>query len=528
MTGLGLQAAQTLAYLLIALPAALIGCLAFASVTSKQTTKLVRQTVHAIAAAQAVVSLAALLLFSVGQFQWENTFTVGPEITAISLLIDGVSLVMFALVSFIGWAICKYSIQYLDGEKTQSRYFAWTAFTIGSVCLMVLSGNLVMLAICWMMTSFGLHHLLLHYSDRPAAQRAAWTKFVVSRIGDGALVVASIIIYQEFGTTQLTEIFAAIGLLESFGVGLQAAGFLLAVCAITKSAQVPFHTWLPLTMETPTPVSALMHAGVVNAGGYLIVRTSPIVAESSAAMMLLIVVGMITVCYAGVVMLTQTSIKKSLAYSTSAQMGFMMLQVGLGAYSAAMLHIVAHSLYKAHAFLSSGSVLNERAAMKTVEPTAQRSPVAAYLAAALTLASFIAVSFSLFSINPQSKPGGVLLAAVLLLGLTSWLGNAFRSGNKFVITRAIASGAGLCLAYAVSFKVIDGLVSSDVPSALQMPSVWMLWAIAAVGFGVLVSLQYAVSNGKTPAWIDALRVHAANGFYVESMIRRFFGPLRSS
>ncbi len=258
---------------------------------------------------------------------------------AVTVYYDGVASLMLALVSFVGWVICRYSIRYLDGEATQGRYFRWTAFTIGAVSLMVISGNLLMFVATWVMTSLGLHQLLMHYGHRPAAKRAAWTKFTISRIGDAALVAAIVILYSEFKTLDFAELFAVAGSLASVTPAMHVAGFLLVAGAVTKSAQFPFHTWLPQTMETPTPVSALMHAGIVNAGGYLIIRTSPLVSLTPSALTTLAIIGGVTACFAAVVMLTQTSVKKSLAYSTIAQMGFMMLQCGLGAFSAAMLHI---------------------------------------------------------------------------------------------------------------------------------------------------------------------------------------------
>lgn len=128
---------------------------------------------------------------------------------------------------------------------------------------------------------------------------------------------------------------------------------------MTKSAQFPFHFWLPETMETPTPVSALMHAGVINAGGFLIIRLSPIMAYAELASTLLAIIGAFTAVYGSLVMMTQNNIKKKLAYSTMAQMGMMMFACGIGAYSVALFHILAHSLYKAHAFLSTASVIEE-------------------------------------------------------------------------------------------------------------------------------------------------------------------------
>src|SRR5690606_5255778 len=134
-------------------------------------------------------------------------------------------------------------------------------------------------------------------------------------------------------------------------------GWLIICGALLKSAQFPFHTWLPDTMGTPTPVSTLMHAGIINAGGYLVIRLSPLLVENTTAMLFLATIGAVTLASASLVMLTQTSVKRMLAYSTIAQMGFMLLQCGLGAYALAVLHLIAHSLYKAHAFLSSGSTV---------------------------------------------------------------------------------------------------------------------------------------------------------------------------
>ncbi|MEM0927077.1 MAG: proton-conducting transporter membrane subunit, partial [Planctomycetota bacterium] len=184
-----------------------------------------------------------------------------------TLWIDGVSALMFLMVSFVGWTICRYSVRYLDGDASQGNFFRWSAFVLGTVSLMVVSGDLITFVMAWIGTSVGLHHLLLHFRDSPAAKRAAWTKFSVIRIGDVALLFAAWVLFLETDTISLREIFASVSAEGLNVVNLQVAAALLVLAAIVKSAQVPFHTWLPQTMETPTPVSALMHAGVINAGG---------------------------------------------------------------------------------------------------------------------------------------------------------------------------------------------------------------------------------------------------------------------
>jgi NAD(P)H-quinone oxidoreductase subunit 5 len=276
-------------------------------------------------------------------------------------LLDSVSTLMWLLVSGIGWVISSFSVRYLDGDPNQDRYFKWVAFTLSSVSLTVLSANLFLSVGTFLLTSLGLHFLLLHNSERSSARFPAALKFVFSRLGDVCLFGAAVALFAEFGTANLPQLFDAIkNLSANAGQGATVAAALIVFCAIFKSAQFPFHTWLPETMEAPTPVSALMHAGIVNAGGYLLIRTAPILDFSPVALWVAAGLGAFTAFFAAITMQWQASVKRSLAWSTIAQMGFMILQCGLGAFSAAMLHIIAHSLYKAHAFLNSGSVLLEK------------------------------------------------------------------------------------------------------------------------------------------------------------------------
>ncbi|MDZ4848056.1 MAG: proton-conducting transporter membrane subunit [Pirellulaceae bacterium] len=449
---------------------------------------------------------------------------------ALTVHCDNLACLMLMLVSFVGWVICQYSVRYLDGEATQGRYFRWTAFAIGSVSLMVISGNLLMFMATWVMTSTALHKLLLHYGQRPAAKRAAWTKFIISRLGDIALVAAIALIYDQFQTLDFQQLFAAIASpsLQATEptIGTTLVPFLLAIGAITKSAQFPFHTWLPLTMETPTPVSALMHAGIVNAGGYLIIRTSPLLVIQPWAMTLLAVVGGFTACFAAIVMMTQTSVKKKLAYSTIAQMGFMLLQCGLGAFSAAMLHILAHSLYKAHAFLSSGSVMQQRAATNggAVDTTASTAWLP-LVAVGVILAFLVEFSFLSFGINPLVKPGGLFLGGVLCLALTHWVGQVMRSGRQRLMARAMSLAAVLCFVYVASFVAVDKLIAASVPAHAVPALSGLLTGLLLAGFAGLFWLHIQLSSAKRPAWLDGWYIHASNGFYIENNLRRIMGRL---
>ncbi|MEM9646319.1 MAG: proton-conducting transporter membrane subunit [Planctomycetota bacterium] len=456
---------------LLVLPAAALVAVAAVvpRTTAEANVKSLRRWVTAIAAAQLAAALTATFIFGWNAFFDAATpsalSTPTDFVPGLSIYLDGVSCAMFLMVSFVGWIICRYSIRYLDGDASQGNYFRWTAFTLGSVALMVVAGNMLLFFACWLMTSWGLHRLLLHDPTRAAAQRAAWTKFTVSRIGDGAFAIALIMLYVELGTLELGGVFSTVGAFSDTNLNVQVASFLLVAAAATKSAQLPFHTWLPQTLETPTPVSALMHAGIVNAGGYLIVRTSPIVSTAPWALTTLAIIGGVTACFAAIVMLTQTSVKKTLAYSTVAQMGFMMLQCGLGAFSAAMLHILAHSMYKAHAFLSSGSVIAD--GLGQTAPTsaiaAKESPGGGFVAGvtAITISLGCLVGALLIvGLDPTEKAGGVILGSILCLALARWLSGLLESGDRKLVIRGGTTVAGLSLVYATALRAVDAFIET--------------------------------------------------------------------
>ena len=452
-----------------------------------------------------------------------------------SVLADGTSGLMVTLVAFVGWVVCRFSIQYLNGEANQGSYFRWLSLTVGAVSLLAISGDLMTLFVAWSLSSLGIHKLLTHYSERSAARKASWTKFAISRVADVFLVVAGVLIFREFGTLRLSELFAAVKSYQSSGLPaeslLPSIGALLITGAALKTAQFPFHTWLPDTLEAPTPVSALMHAGIVNAGGYLLIRLSPLLAWSPLAMTSLAVLGAVTACFAATVMLTQTSVKKSLAWSTIAQMGFMMLQCGLGAFSAAMLHIIAHSLYKTHAFLNSGDVLNQAAATRGAvkrEPTGVRSGfVTLGFSLTATLAIYASIT-SILGLDLAAKPGGFLLGLILCLGLTRWAWQLVMSRQPRAVQLGLATTALLCAAYVLSFLAVDAVIASGA-SALPAPTsagTPIAAGFAIVAFVALLTLESwlaltpIVTAQNSPRWLKAAYVHASNGFYIDAALAR--------
>jgi len=466
-----------------------------------------------LASALAVLGAAALVLGGPLTARWAP---LGSESAwALSLRLDGVSAVMSVLVSLLGLVVLRFSRSYLSGDPAQGRFFSWMSLTLASVLVLVLSGNLLLLLAAWISTSLGLHRLLLHYPDRAGAHFSARKKFVVSRLGDLCLAAALVLLHRAYGTWELESIFAAI---EAGRTGdLAPVGFLLVACAALKSAQLPFHSWLPDTMETPTPVSAFMHAGIINAGGFLIVRLSPLLVHAPGALTTLAVLGTVTAAFGSVVMLAQTSVKRALAFSTIAQMGFMMLQCGVGAFGLALLHIVAHALYKAHAFLSAGSTIG--AVPRTAIPLRTSALTLGALGGALLVS---AAATALGWLFPASAPHPFVFAAVLVLALAYGLARAWSAGGgPRGALRAVSAAALIALA-SLALHAGAGTLFSHLP-AIRPPT-------ALVGFSATIFLLLFVfqallwRSGDHPLG-RRLYVHALNGFYLGTYANRGLGLL---
>jgi len=429
------------------------------------------------------------------------------------LRVDALSATMLLLIGFLGWAVARFSCEHLRGEPGEGRYHKWLCATIGSISLVVVSGNLILFTLAWISTSLSLHQLLGFYRERPAARLAARKKFLLSRLGDLCLIGAAVWAGRTYGTVGFEGLFEAAAALEAAEGGRASAAvdgipLLLVLGALLKSAQFPFHTWLPDTLETPTPVSALMHAGIINAGGYLVIRLSPLVALSEPALAVLASAGALTAFAAGMVMLAQTSVKKQLAFSTVAQMGFMMLQCGLGAFALAALHIVAHSLYKAHAFLASGFLPQAR-------PDPQRPSLAALLALLLAaMGAFLGIG-QLTGAYGLDRPGNWLLgmaATLALAQLAQPLWPRRRWGGLALFGMA-AFAALYGLLAAAAKRVFD---TAEMDAGAPIP--------VAAGAGALLALGFAIQEAaaRRPDWplLKRLYVHVSHGFYANVLANR--------
>lgn len=511
--------------LVAAPPLALLSLLAIPSDVANRHAHMMRRAVLALTMACLAAAVAAAGLLAMGG-PVDLALWTSPMTPALNLGVyfDGLTAAMYLLISFVGLVIARFCVRSLDGDPGQGRFYRWLACTLGSVLLMVVARNLVMFTAAWMGTSIGLHHLLEHYPDRPWAIWAARKKFLISRLGDVLLLVALALTLWCFGSADYGIVFAKAEALRA-GTGSADAllpwiGILYVLGAMTKSAQFPFHSWLPDTMEAPTPVSALMHAGIINAGGFLVLRLSPIVSLSHVALDMLALIGAFTALFGGLVMVTQTSIKRALAFSTIAQMGFMMLQCGLGAFAPALLHIIAHSLYKAYAFLATGSVLDAAARLKTdSKPHVHGAVAAALLPVAAAIAfGLCSATSAAAGIDVLTKPGGLVLFAVLVLALTTLIWHGLIARSWRLAVTSILAAAAVAIAYTTACLGIERLLlASSVAHTIVPPSTLDLVVSGLVvgGFLSVFAIQTATTALARVPFIRSLHVHASNGFYCD-------------
>jgi len=479
----------------------------------------------AILAASAALSIALCTALSLGLVGPIRTVSLGWQGIGLGIYLDALSSVMFVLVAFVGLIVILYSRNYLDGDPGQGRFTRWLCLTLAAVLVLIVSGNLFQMLLAWIATSLSLNRLLLFYPKRQAAVLAARKKFVASRLADACLVAAMLLIYRVVGSLDYAMIFSAAKTWPTAGAasgGVHAAAALLVIAALLKSAQFPMHGWLTEVMETPTPVSALLHAGVINAGGFLVLRFAGLISLSAPSLDLLVLVGGVTALFGSVVMLTQTSVKVSLAWSTIAQMGFMMLECGLGAFSAALLHIVAHSLYKAHAFLSSGSVIDLARASWSPSPGGRPHPARMALTVAAVLIVAVAVG-GLFGASLTTQPGVFALGAVLLLGLVHLITQALdERPSLYVLGRVLALAVVVAVAYFGLQWGAERLTARSLPPTAPLRGPFDLAIILLV---VLAFAAVAVLQGQLPGraagtrWL-ALHVHLSNGLYVNTVANR--------
>jgi NAD(P)H-quinone oxidoreductase subunit 5 len=265
---------------------------------------------------------------------------------------------LLVLILFIAFIVLRYAATNFEGDPNKTRFLQRLLLTIVAVMITVASNHLWVFWLGWIGISLSLHQLLVFYPDRPRAILAAHKKFILARMAELLLATAFILLHSHHHTWIIADILAQYPVSELHWQQ-QVAACLLALVALIKCAQLPIHGWLIQVVEAPTPVSALLHAGVINLGGFLLLLFSPLFSQVWLAQSIIVLVAGISTVLAALIMMTRISIKVRLAWSTTAQMGLMLVECALGLYELALLHLVAHSCYKAYAFLSAGDAVNQ-------------------------------------------------------------------------------------------------------------------------------------------------------------------------
>lgn len=477
-------------------------------------------------------ALAALVLAAAGALQLlafgPRASSLGGGVLLFSLRLDALSATMATLVAFIGWVVVRYARSYLDGEAREGRFHGLLLATLAAVMLLVQAGSVAVLVASFALVGLGLRQLLLFYPGRPEAHRAAVKFTVVWGAGDAAILLAGLLLWIAYGTADLAALSAAAA--GGLPLAAHAAVALLVLAAALKTACFPLHGWITEVMEAPTPVSALLHAGIINAGGFLMIRLADLVQASPGAMAALVMLGGLTALFGAVVMLTQSAVKTALAWSTVSQMGFMLLQCGLGLWPLALLHILAHSLYKAHAFLSAGGAVEAVAATRRPGPVAVPGlgAVARAFLVALALYAAVAVVFGLVA-GPKSAQA-LALGAILVFGVAYLVAQGLADAAPRALTRRTAlASAAAAIAY-FSFQLVAGwLFGPQLPPVPAAgPLEWALIVLALLSFGLV-----AVAQALFPLWahhpaMAGVRVHVANGFYLNAVLDRLIGGFRTA
>lgn len=331
-----------------------------------------------------VTSFAALVLTSLSLLARARIPLWPSVVTATTL-----SLILACLVQLLGTVIGAFSARYLQGEAGQRRYVAALAAVLAGVHVLLMADNWLLLMAAWASVGIALQPLLCFYPDRPFALLAAHKKRIADRLADVMLLTATALAWFEIGSGSLSALWVYIAQ-HGMSVPLQMSAVALVLAVTLRTALLPVHGWLIQVMEAPTPVSALLHAGVVNLGGFVLIRFAPMLEQATPARVLLLVLGLATAVLTGMAMLTRISIKVQLAWSTVAQMGFMLTECALGLYTLAALHLIGHSLYKAHAFLSASDVVRQTR-LQALRDVSSPSAVSLVLAPVLTTSAVLLV-----------------------------------------------------------------------------------------------------------------------------------------
>ncbi len=467
-----------------------------------------------------LTAITSLVLLTFANSEAVITIHLGISFGDLTFVPDGLALSLTAIAAVIGSLAVGFSVDYMRGEDQLGRYYFLVLFFIGAMIGLVLTGNLLFTFFFWEITALCSYGLISFYNDDPKAVAGGIKALIITQVGGVGLLVGTLIIFANLRSFQISVFLKNAATLPAVSLSVIAFSFLIAAAA--KSAQFPFHTWLPDAMEAPTPISALIHAAtMVNAGIYLLARFYPAFESVPAWRMSVILVGLISALIAAVSALIATDLKRVLAYSTVSQLGYMVYAVGAGGVFASQFHLLSHAVFKALLFLAAGSVIHSVGTrdMRRMGGLGTRMPFVrnVFILGALALAGVPILNgfWSKELILEAGLEGSPVWAYGLMLfgaGLTAfytfrvtWLVffgeerdhlHVHPAGSAMKVSLGILA-AGTFVTW-LFFGGLNGLLSTTLPfhgleheSLLEMvdailsgPATWLALLIVALGFGI--------------------------------------------
>jgi NAD(P)H-quinone oxidoreductase subunit 5 len=425
---------------------------------------------------------------------------------------NGLSLTVMVLISFIGWIVLRYARRNLAGDSDNARFLLWYLATILAVSVTISTNHLVIFGLAWASISLSLNQLLLFYPERPRAALAAHKKFLSARLSESMLLGAFTLLFYQHNSVDISFILSHYHADMTISKIDQFAALLIAMVALIKCAQLPLHGWLIQVVEAPTPVSALLHAGIINLGGFLLLLFSPLLSVTPIAQWLLLIVAGISTVIATLIMMTRISIKVRLAWSTIAQMGLMLIECALGLYELALLHLIAHSCYKAHAFLASGDAVNHYLRQQYVG--AKFPSIKCWMASLFCVGSVAGLIIALSGWPTLISPWLLITVA-----LTSLLAYHFSASSSTTKSYQKLQAIILALVGVFFYTIFAFLISKFVThSPQQFSSAADIWVslLFVVMFSVFLMLQNGAHFKTQRNWFIALNA----GFYIDEWATR--------
>ena len=463
------------------------------------------------------------------------------------ILVDPLTIAMLGLATFVALMVQIYSLGYMKDKegKFDERldwYYAFHALFIASMLTLVLADNFLLLYIAWELVGLCSYLLIGFWHERPEPREAAKKAFIVTRIGDVGLLVGILLLWSHVGSFSMLETFAAIEAGELSQGVVTVSALLLFLGAMGKSAQFPFHVWLPDAMEGPTPVSALIHAAtMVAAGVYLVARAFPIFSESQVALYIVASIGLITALGAATIALVATDLKRILAYSTISHLGLMMLSLGALGYTAAIFHLLAHGFAKALLFLGAGSVMHstEELDVRKMGGLRKVMPVTAILFSigALSLggipilAGFWSKDEILIAVNKELPLMFIVLTLLTALLSALYMARAMfvvfygRFAEHFEHVHDAPKTMSITMGLLAVFALVFGLVALDLPGPFKGIGYFIFYH---EGHGLDFEIWLAVLSTvlAVAAFIYGYMAYARKSVNLEGARQRFALPLK--